>query len=297
MDIRDLEDFLAVLTHGSILGAADELGVAQPALSRRIRALESSLGVPLLTRGSRGVTPTVYGQLLERHARLVLRDRQQAVDELHALRDGVEGHARIGVAPALSGLLPTVIDRLCSERPRLTFSVVEGTYLSLAEDLRAGEIDGAFSLVPPGATHEGLAIRTLAPDPLVIVCNPKHPLLRKKRLRLSDLRDTPWALMREPRSLVDAFLDLAAARGLQSPRISVRTDSLDVLKSLVLRGSFLTALPRGAVRPELGEKRAALLETVERLPRPSAAFLHRQEILPPAVGLLVDEVSASLETT
>ena len=292
VDIRDLEDFLAVLAHGSILGAAEESGVAQPALIRRMRALEKSLGVPLLTRSPRGVTPTVYGELLERHARLVLRDRQQAVDELRALRDGVVGHARVGVAPTLSGLLPVAIEHLCQEHPGLTFSIVEGTYGSLVRDLRSGEIDGLFSLLAPGAAHEGLIVRPLADDPLQILCNPKHPPRRKKRLRLADLADARWAFMSEPRSLVEAFLDIAASHGLESPRITVRTDSLDILKSLVLRGSLLTVLPRGAVRSELMEKRASVLRTVERLPEPAAAFLHRQEVLPPAVALLADEVSS-----
>lgn len=292
MDIRDLDDFLAVLAHGSILGAAEETGVAQPALSRRIRALEESLGAPLLTRSTRGVTPTVYGELLERHARLVLRNRQQAIDEIRALREGVIGHARVGAAPTLSGLLPAAIDRLGREHPGLTFTIVEGTYGSLVRKLRSGEIDGFFSLLAPGAPHEGLVVRSLYSDPFEIVCGPEHPLGRKRRLRLATLADAQWAFMSEPRSLVDAFLEIAASHGLESPRISVRTDSLDVLKSLVLRGRFLTVLPRGAVRSELVEKRAAVLRTDQRLPEPAAAFLHRQEVLPPSVALLADEVSS-----
>lgn len=292
MDIRDLEEFLSVLEHGSILGAAEALGLAQPGLSRRMRALEDSLGVPLLTRSSQGVAPTVYGSLLERHARLVLRDRQQALDELQSLRDGVQGHARVGVAPALSGLLPTAIEGLCADRPGLTFTVVEGTYDSLVRDLRTGEIDGAFSLLVPGAAHEGLLVRRLVEDPVVVLCNPDHRLRRKRKIPLDVLAKERWALINRPRSIIEMFRRLAASQGLASPNICVETDSLDLLKSLVLRGSFLTALPRGAMKAELEHGLVSAL-AIEGLPTLPAGFLHRQEVLPPAVALLLDEVAAA----
>ncbi len=292
MDIRDLEEFLAVLEHGSILGAAEERGVAQPALSRRIRALEQSLGVQLLARSSQGATPTVYGTLLEQHARLVLRDRQRALDELQSLRDGVQGHARVGVAPALAGLLPGAIERLSKDRAGLSFTVVEGTYDALVRDLRAGEIDGAFSLLVPGEGHEGLTVRRLVEDPILVFCNPKHPLRRKRKLAFSALAEERWALISRPRSIIDMFRSIATAQGIDSPRLCVETDSLDVLKSLVLHQHFLTALPRGAMKLELELGHVATL-AIGALPKMAAGFLHRQEVLPPAVALLADEVASS----
>ena len=293
MDIRDLEDLLAIIERGSILGGAELRGVAQPALSRRVRALEKSLGVPLLTRTSQGVSPTVYGALLERHARLVLHDRQRAIDEVEALRDGVEGHARIGVAPALSSLLPRAIGQLSLDRPSLTFDVVEGTFDALVARLRAGEIDGAFSLLVPGEQHEGLTVRRLAEDPVRVFCNPGHHLARKRKVSLTALQHERWALISRPRSIIEMFRTIANAHGDGSPRICVETDSLDLLKSLVLRESFVTALPRGAMRAELDEGRVAALP-VQGLPTLAAGFLHRQEVLPPAIELLLDAVTSQL---
>jgi DNA-binding transcriptional LysR family regulator len=292
MDIRALEEFLAVIEHGSILGAAEQRGVAQPALSRRIRALEKSLGVQLLTRSSQGVTATVYGSLLERHARLVLRDRQQALDELQSLRDGVHGHARVGVAPALSSLLPGAIERLSKDRAGLTFSVVEGTYDALIRDLRTGEIDGAFSLLVPGEPHDGLTVHRLVEDPIHVFCNPDHRLRRKRKVPFAALADERWALISRPRSIIEMFRNAAASRGIDSPRICVETDSLDLLKSLVSRESFLTALPRGAMRSELEQGQVATL-AIDGLPTLAAGFIHRQEVLPPSVGLLLEEVVSS----
>ena len=292
MDIRELEDFLAVIEHGSILGAAEQRGVAQPALSRRIRALEKSLGMQLLTRSSQGITATVYGALLERHARLVLRDRQQALDELQALRDGVHGHARVGVAPALSSLLPAAIERLSRERGGLTFTVIEGTYDALVRDLRSGEIDGAFTLLVPGEPHDGLTVHRLVEDPVLIFCHPDHPLQSKPEVPLAALESERWALINRPRSIIELFRGFAASRGFESARVDVETDSLDLLKSLVSREGFLTALPRGAMRSELEQHRVATL-AIDGLPTLEAGFIHRHEVLPPAVELLLEEVASS----
>ena len=100
-------------------------------------------------------------------------------------------------------------------------------------------------------------------------------------------------MVSRPRSIVEMFRNVAASRGLEALRISVETDSLDILKSLVLRGSFLTALPEGAIRSELEDRRAFAL-AIEDMPTLASGFLHRQEVLPPAVALLLDEVDSSL---
>ena len=92
------------------------------------------------------------------------------------------------------------------------------------------------------------------------------------------------------------FRSIAASRGLESPRTCVETDSLDLLKSLVLREGFVTALPRGAVRTEL-ESRLAVALPIPGLPSLAAGFLHRQEVLPPAVSLLLDELRVQLDAS
>ena len=132
-------------------------------------------------------------------------------------------------------------------------------------------------------------------DFIALLSNPSHRLRRKKEVEIRNLENERWALMSRPRSIVEMFRAVAASRGLESPRISVETNSLDLLKSLVTRGSFLTALPRGAMRAELEDGQAATL-AVRDLPALATGFLHRQEVLPPAVALLLDEVSSSLRS-
>ncbi len=115
---------------------------------------------------------------------------------------------------------------------------------------------------------------------------------RRRKLPFAALAEERWALISRPRSIVEMFRSVAASRGIDTPRICVETDSLDLLKSLVSRGTFLTALPRGAMGPELEQGRIATL-AIDGLPTLAAGFIHRQEVLPPAVGLLLDEVVSS----
>lgn len=250
----------------------------------------------LFSRTGRGVVPTEFGQLLVGHAQLVLRDREHAIEALTSLRDGVVGHARVGVAPALAGVLPEAIEKISRERPGLAFFVVHGTYDSLVHGLRDGEIDGAFTLLPPGESQEGLSVHSLVDDEVRVLCGADHPLARKRKVELRALFGERWALMNRPRSILTAFRAFAEAEleGGASARITVESDSLDLIKSLVVEHGFLTVLPPGAVEFELRAKRIRALP-IEGLPTLSAGFVHRQEVLPPAVALLLDEVSALLK--
>ena len=291
MDLDVLADYIAVVEHGSILAAAEATGTTQPTLSRRIRELEDSLGVLLLDRTSRGVRPTVYGEAFRLRAEALLRERQAALDELRALKNGSSGHARIGLAPALSGYLPPALVRLADATPDATFEVVEGTYDALVARAVKGEIDGAFTMLPPGESVEALAVRTLDAEPLVVVATATHPLAGAGPLPLERLGEHRWILMNRPRSILEAFQHFASTAGVTSPRIALETSSLDFLKAMLRQAPLLSAVPRGAVDAELEDGSLAALE-LDGLPLVPTAFVHRHGVLPPLLLDLVREVEA-----
>ena len=222
----------------------------------------------------------------------MLRDHQQARDELRSLKNGTHGHARIGLAPALSGYLPTIIQKLREEKPGVTFEVLEGTYDSLVEKTLHGEIDGAFTMLPPAESLESLAQRTIGTEPVVIVADAAHPLRDVAAISLRDLSEESWVLMNRPRSIIDAFYQLAIANGLDAPNIVIETSSLEFLKSMIKRSAMLSVLPRGAVHAELQEGSFISLD-VQNLPVVETAFMHRHGVLAPLVSRLVDEVKAT----
>ena len=295
MDFELLEDFLAVLEHGSILAAAEASGSSQPTLSRKMRELEDSLGVLLLNRTSRGVSPTVYGAMFKQHAEGLLRNRQLALDEIRALKSGMHGHARIGLAPAFAGYLPSVIRALTEQQRGVTFEVVEGTYDALVQRTLKGEIEGAFTMLPPGESVELLAVKPLADEPVVVVADPHHPLFQIEELSPSKLENESWIVMNRPRSIVDGFYQLAGEQGIASPQIAIETSSLDFLKSIVKGSTLLTALPRGAVYTELNDGSLRALDLGE-MPLVQTAFVHRHGVMPPLVTEIVHEIESALKS-
>jgi LysR family transcriptional regulator of gallate degradation len=224
-----------------------------------------------------------------------LRNRQIALDELRALKSGEHGHARIGLAPAFSGYLPNVIRDLRQRKPGVSFEVVEGTYDALVQRTLKGEIEGAFTMLPPGESVELLAVKRLPDEQIVVVADPGHPLFNVTQPDPADLETESWIVMNRPRSIVDGFYQLAAEQGLASPHVAIETSSLDFLKSTIKNSRLLTLLPRGAVHSELrdGSMKAVKLS---KLPLVQTAFVHRHGVMSPLVTEIVHEIESSLKS-
>ena len=289
-----MELFLCVLDEGSILRAAENKGIAQPALSRRLRSLESRLGVPLLNRSSQGVSATPYGEIFARNARLILQNRNAAIEEIKSFGRGLFGHLRIGAAPTLSHVLPTAISGLSKKHPDLTFDIVEGTYQVLLHKIRNGEIDGAFTLLPEFAETGGLESTVISNDQVHVVCSTTHPMVGKRRLTFADIKDEPWAIFSQSDSRESDFSLVMKSHSIKNPKVVVRTASLDFLKSLVTQGHYLTMLPEGAVKREIKLNILATLSIQETLPAVPLVFIHRKEVLPPIMERVLQQVTRIL---
>src|SRR6266540_46414 len=96
MTMRQMRMLLAVAEQKSVIGAARELRVAQPAISRALGTLERTLGVMLFDRLPQGMTATVFGEALLRRIRAVFGELRDAGEELRSLQDGSYGQLRIG---------------------------------------------------------------------------------------------------------------------------------------------------------------------------------------------------------
>lgn len=295
MDLELLEDFLAVLEHGSILAAAEATGASQPTLSRRIRELEDALGVLLLNRSSKGIRPTVYGEQLKLHAQRMLAERRTLLDDLRALKSGSHGHVRVGMAPAFSGYLPEAINALRAEKAGATFEVVGGTYDALVKRTLGGEIEGAFTLLPAGESVESLAVRVLGEEQIIVVADAEHPLHEQPEVTATALKEASWIAMNRPRSILDAFRELAITHGMEEPDIVVETSSLDFLKSMLKGSALLAALPNGAVAAELSDGRLKSLP-VGDLPKVQVGFVHQHGVLPPLLTQLLQRIEVRLKT-
>jgi len=161
MDYRKVQFFLAAVRCGSLTEAAAELEVSQPALSKSIKALEKSLGVPLLERGRFGVSPTAYGQALMQHGQVVEAELRHALGEIDALKGSQRGHVIVGCGPTEANrLLPQALMAWQQRHPELKVTVLYGLNESLMPWVKQGEVDFALSSVPARASDADLVHET-----------------------------------------------------------------------------------------------------------------------------------------
>ena len=164
MEIRQLRYFDAVSRHRHFTRAAEELHVAQSALSHQVRRLELELGIELLNRTTRSVEPTEAGILVAARARRILDEADLLRGEVDELRGLVRGRVIVG-ALLFGGQLdiPALLASFTSSFPQIEVGLREGTAQRMADGLRDGSIDLAFALEaeptavagPPRALHRG----------------------------------------------------------------------------------------------------------------------------------------------
>lgn len=163
MDIRRLEEFIAVLDMGSLSKAAEKLGVAQPALSQSLARLERELGVKLFQRSRRGAEPTPAARQIAEEVRRGVFRIVNAIDAAQAIAAGRAGVLRVGlVSSALIDILPRALRTLRDEAPGLRIVLREMSNAEQAQALSRGEIDVALVHTPvalSGVMHEKVLMR------------------------------------------------------------------------------------------------------------------------------------------
>lgn len=191
MNLRQLESFVRVAELRSFSKASMVLGIAQPSLSRQVRALETDLRETLLLRNGRGVNLTDAGRRFFEHCVNILQSVDLAREELITGRGQPTGRVAIGIPPSI-GLRLTLplIDRFSSNWPSAKLAVVEGMSTHIVEWIASGRIDLALVFNPePNAAIE---TRPLLEEELCLVSPKRQEAgLRYGPLTLADLQEVP----------------------------------------------------------------------------------------------------------
>jgi DNA-binding transcriptional LysR family regulator len=246
--LRELRLLLAVARSGSILKAASEIGLTQPALSKAIADLEGTFGVRLFDRTNRGVTPTPHGEVLIRRATGIFDELRQAVDELGSLTDPNHGELRIGGTPTMcAGLLPRIISSVRGNRPRFQFHVAELESGKLASEVVSRSLDLGLGRGHVIGDNDHLAFERLFDDRLFIVAGAQHPLAMRRSITLEETARHQWVLPTE--GSVTAHLKGEFRRQrLDLPESAVTTMSMLVRYELIATNSFLTVMYGSVLR-------------------------------------------------
>jgi LysR family nitrogen assimilation transcriptional regulator len=301
MNLRQLESFVRVAELGSFSKAARVLDIAQPALSRQVRLLETDLRETLLLRNGRGVSLTPAGKRLFEHGVQILQQVALAREDLGAERDSAVGHVTLALPPSMSRRLTRpLIEGFRAQLPRARVTIVEGLSAHTAEWITSGRAD--LGLVYNPEPSSALEITPLLREPLCLV-EPSPP--RGKRappatLPLAEIGDYPLILPERHQSIrrlletqatlagvpldiacevssVPAIIDLVCARmghavlNASAVAASGREDGLVVRKIVQPEIVSVLCLAQSATKPPtpLTRQARALLEAlVAGLPAP-----------------------------
>jgi DNA-binding transcriptional LysR family regulator len=250
MELHQLRYLVMLAEERSFTRAAARAHVAQPALSRQIRKLEDELGVPLVDRTSRRARMTDHGSALVERARRVLAEIDEARAEVRDARQLLAGRVAIGLTPTPGPVdVVGLLGAFHAKHPAVELALREDLSVTLADRLRADEIDLAFVSGIGGSAREQLTLHALVREPLVAVLPPGHRLATRPRLRLRDLRGERLIAFPEGATIRATVSTAAAAAGFV-PRIAFETYDLHRVRALVGQGLGVAVMPRSdAVRP------------------------------------------------
>ncbi|MFG1667705.1 LysR substrate-binding domain-containing protein [Streptomyces sp. Y7] len=247
MELRHLRYFVTVVEEMHFRRAAERLFIAQPALSKQVKALEDELGTQLLNRNRRTVTLTEAGSAFYEEAIAVLKRVDVAKERARATGNGLTGQFSIGFIPqALFGLLQHTLRRFREHYPQVRIRVVEGFTHDGIERAARGEVDCAFVRLPieQRADLEG---ETVAYEEVRIALPTTHPLTEQPDLDLADLAAADFILFErhlEP-GLYDSYIAACASAGF-SPRVLHTVTSLYSTLGLVGGGLGVGFVPATA---------------------------------------------------
>jgi LysR family transcriptional regulator, low CO2-responsive transcriptional regulator len=247
--LTQLSSFLAVVRHGSVTAAAEELVVTQPSVSAAVAALERELGLQLTERIGRSVRPTPAGEAYARYAADVLgllREGSEVAEEV--ARGGGSRLRMAAVTTAGEYLLPPLIHSFREQHPQLEVSLHVGNRAEVFRRLESHDADVAIAgRAPEGRGFEAVPFTD---NEFVLITAPGDPLAERPSVDVSELGAAPW-LMREQgsgtRRLCEVYLD---SHGLRPPLLTLGSNG--AIKNAARMGLGVALQSRVAVELELG---------------------------------------------
>lgn len=237
MKLQYLATLSAVVTHGNLTAAAEQVNLTRSAVSLQMKQLEAYFGQLLFDRSGRQVQPTAF-------AREVVRTVDRAMAEIEALRNHAArapgGHVRLGITDsAQTTLLPLACADLLRHAPQVHLHIQSGSTPDLLDELKAGRIDVAILIRPPAGGSSRLVWTELQRDELVLVV-PKGLCLATPALIL---REQPWIRF-DRRTVAGRMAAQFVDTLLPQKQALIDMPSIDAIVAMVGEGVGVSVLPR-----------------------------------------------------
>jgi len=289
-DLSNLDAFVRVAEHGSFSTAADELHLTQPAVSKRVAALEITLNTKLFDRIGRTVSLTETGRTLLPRAQRILADVRDSRRALADLSGEVAGNLVVGTSHHV-GLhrLPGALRSFTARYPKVELDLRFLDSELIVEQVERGEIEIGIATLPP-VRPVGIQCREIWLDDLVPVGNPGHPLASLERVTWSELAAFRAILPGHgtyTRRIIEAAL---RPLGVEL-QVALATNYLETIRMMVSVGLGWSILPRQMLAADV----VALPVTGLALSRQLGALHHLARTLSNAAHALLGELEMSAD--
>lgn len=238
MELRHLRYFDAVAETLNFTRAAERLHVTQSTLSHQIRQLEEELGAPLFDRSGKHVRMTEAGEVLRSHMTPALEQIDRGLQALRAPAQAVTDSIRLATTPSFNTrMVPQCVATLLNHYPGVQVTVEELAAAPILKRLRAGRLDMAVSY-PPGEGSD-LWFEPLYNEELRLVVGIKHPLARRRRVRMVELHNVRMVLLPPQfmtRKLLDDCFQAAGAKPLLVAQLNSVAPMIELIRQTDLAG-------------------------------------------------------------
>ena len=288
--LRHVELIAELYDCRSISKAARRLSLTQPTLTKALRDVERTLGLALFERTNRGLEPTAYGEVLARHAKIVLAQLRHAAEELESLRVGYSGKVTVGTLLAASAsILPDAIALLKKERPEVAISVVVGTYDILVPSLLVGDLDMVLGRLPEQGRSRALVYEEFYAEPVCLVTRRGHPLASKRRLGLRDLSNEAWLLPLPETSLRRQIERAFLEASVPLPKNVIESVSILTNRVLLRKSDCIGVMPYHVALDDVEHQLLSILPVkLKSIDSPVGAILRAPGALPPAAAAFLE---------
>ncbi len=253
LDLRGLAEFVEVARLGHITAAANELGIPQPTLSRRLARLEESVGTALMRRQGRGIALTRAGRILAETARSSLSELDRAVRALAADDDERGGLVTLAFLHTLGpDAVPRLLSEFAHERPGIRFRLVQDGHDAVMRGVRSGEVDLALTAPLPAAPD--VTCVALRRQRLCLTVSRGHRLAGRHRVALPALSAETFIGFKPGYGMRQIAEDWCRAAGFRA-ELAFEGEDIGTVRGLVAAGLGVALLPRadGTLPPGLVE--------------------------------------------
>ncbi|HOP15990.1 MAG: LysR family transcriptional regulator [Gammaproteobacteria bacterium] len=245
-DLKALATLREIVERGGVAEAGRALNVGQPAVTKRLRALERCFDIDLMMREAGRLRLTTAGERVYAFARLVMDHQLELLSDLDQLKAG-RNRLRLAVTQSIGEhLLPDLLLAFADAFPDYRIDTRVGYSRNIHTRLATGLADLALTEIQP--EHPDVLVQKWLDDELVLVCSPRHPLGNHELLAVAEIPRLTYVL-REGESSMRITLDRALADiGIKEIPIAMEVGSTDTIVEMLERGRHVSFLPLFAVQ-------------------------------------------------